>query len=76
MVEGPTIMLGVFITLLYAHTIPNIYYCSGYVVEFDTKKAEYYFELASIGGNVEARLALEGFEGFYTVINMERASKR
>jgi len=27
MVEGPTIMLGVFITLLYIHTIPNIYYC-------------------------------------------------
>ena len=28
MVEGPTIMLGVFITLLYIHTMPNIYYCS------------------------------------------------
>ena len=28
MVEGPTIMLGVFITLLYTHTMPNIYYCS------------------------------------------------
>ena len=27
MVEGPTIMLGVFITLLYTHTMPNIYYC-------------------------------------------------
>jgi len=28
MVEGPTIMLGVFITLLCIHTMPNIYYCS------------------------------------------------
>ena len=28
MVEGPTIMLGVFITLLYNHTMPNIYYSS------------------------------------------------
>ena len=28
MVEGPTIMLGVFITLLHTHTMPNIYYCS------------------------------------------------
>ena len=28
MVEGPTIMLGVFIALLCIHTMPNIYYCS------------------------------------------------
>jgi len=28
MMEGPTIMLGVFIALLYTHTMPNIYYCS------------------------------------------------
>jgi len=28
MVEGLTIMLGVFINLLYIHTMPNIYYCS------------------------------------------------
>ena len=28
MVEGPTIMLGVFITLLCTHTMPIIYYCS------------------------------------------------
>ncbi len=28
MVEVPTIMLEVFITLLCIHTMPNIYYCS------------------------------------------------
>ena len=28
MMEGPTILLGVFINLLYTHTMPNIYYCS------------------------------------------------
>jgi len=28
MVEGLIIMLGVFITLLYTHTMPNMYYCS------------------------------------------------
>ena len=27
MTEGPTIMLGVFITLLYTHKMPNVYYC-------------------------------------------------
>ena len=32
MVEGPTIMLGVFITLLYTHTMPNIYYCSTFML--------------------------------------------
>jgi len=28
MFEGSTIMLGVFITLFYPYTMPNIYYCS------------------------------------------------
>jgi len=28
MVEGPTIMLGVFITLLYIYTMPNKHYSS------------------------------------------------
>jgi len=28
MVEGPTIMLGVFITLVYTYTMPNNLYCS------------------------------------------------
>jgi len=28
MVEGPTIMLGVFITLIYTYTMPNNHYCS------------------------------------------------
>jgi len=28
MVEGPTIMLGVFITLIYTYTMPNNLYCS------------------------------------------------
>ena len=28
MTEGPTIMLGVFITLLYTYTMPNNHYCS------------------------------------------------
>ena len=32
MVEGVTIMLGVFITLLYIHTMPNIYYCSTFML--------------------------------------------
>ena len=32
MVEGVTIMLGVFITLLYIHTMPNIYYSTIYML--------------------------------------------
>ena len=28
MLEGPTIMLGVFITLIYTYTMPNSLYCS------------------------------------------------
>jgi len=28
MMEGPTIMLGVFITLIYTYTMPNNLYCS------------------------------------------------
>jgi len=32
MMEGPTIMLGVFITLIYAYTMPNKHYCSTYML--------------------------------------------
>ena len=32
MVEGLTIMLGVFINLLYTHTMPNNHYCSTYMM--------------------------------------------
>ena len=34
MVEGLTIMLGVFINLLYTHTMPNNYYCSTYMMAY------------------------------------------
>jgi len=34
MVEGLTIMLRVFINLLYIHTIPNNHYCSTYMVAY------------------------------------------
>ena len=32
MLEGLTIMLGVFINLLYTHTMPNNHYCSTYMM--------------------------------------------
>ena len=34
MVEGLTIMLGVFINLLYTHTMPNNHYCSTYMMPY------------------------------------------
>ena len=34
MVEGLTIMLGVFINLLYTHTMPNNHYCSTYMMAY------------------------------------------
>ena len=34
MVEGLTIMLGVFINLLYNHTMPNNHYCSTYMMRY------------------------------------------
>ena len=46
MVEGPTIMLGVFITLLYIHTMPNIYYCSTCMLLYPHLMATLVWELA------------------------------
>ena len=34
MVDGLTIMLGVFINLLYTHTMPNNHYCSTYMMPY------------------------------------------
>ena len=34
MVEGSTIMLGVFINLLYIHTMPNNHYCITYMMPY------------------------------------------
>ena len=46
MVEGVTIMLGVFITLLYTHTMPNIYYCSTCMLLYPHLMAKLVWELA------------------------------
>merc|ERR1711966_401875 len=46
MVEGPTIMLGVFITLLYIHTMPNIYYCSTCMLLYPHLMAKLALQLA------------------------------
>ena len=46
MVEGVTIMLGVFITLLYIHTMPNIYYCSTCMLLYPHLRAKLVWELA------------------------------
>ena len=46
MVEGPTIMLGVFITLLYIHTMPNIYYSATYMLLYPHLMAKLAWELA------------------------------
>jgi len=34
MMDGLRIMLGVFITLLYTHTMPNNHYCSTYIMPY------------------------------------------
>ena len=34
MMEGLIIMLGVFINLLYTHTMPNNHYCSTYMMPY------------------------------------------
>ena len=34
MMDGLTIMLGVFINLLYTYTMPNNYYCSTYMMPY------------------------------------------
>jgi len=46
MVEGPKIMLGVFITLLYIHTTPNIYYSSTCMMLYPHLMAKLVWELA------------------------------
>jgi len=46
MVEGLTIMLGVFIKLLYTHTMPNNHYCSTYMVAYPHLMAKFVLRLA------------------------------
>ena len=47
MMEGLTIMLGVFMTLLYTYTMPNIYYCSNnYMLLYPHLMAKLAWELA------------------------------
>ena len=46
MMEGPTIMLGVFKNLLYTHTMPNIYYCSTCMLLYHHLMAKLVWELA------------------------------
>jgi len=41
MVEGLTIMLGVFINLLYIHTMPNNHYCSTYMLAYHHLNAKH-----------------------------------
>ena len=48
-------------------------YNNGYGVERDEKKADYYFELAAMGGNVIARYNLGCYE--YEKSNWDRAIK-
>ena len=48
MAEGPTIMLGVFITLLYIHTMPNIYYCSTCMLLYPHLMAKLVWESAQL----------------------------
>ena len=45
MVEGPTIMLGVFINLLYTHTMPNIYYCSTFMLLYPHLMAKHWLRV-------------------------------
>ena len=46
MIEGPTIMLRVFITLLCIHTMPNNHYCSTYMMAYHHLMAKLALELA------------------------------
>ena len=41
MVEGPTIMLGVFINLLCTYTMPNNHYCSTYMMAYHKSVSKY-----------------------------------
>ena len=54
------------------HNVARVYY-HGRGVERDAKKAKYYWELAAIGGNVDARHSLGVWEG--KAGNMKRAVK-
>ena len=59
MVEGPRIMLGVFITLLYIHTMPNIYYCSTCMLLYPHLMAKRALKLA---GNWDFLLLIWGMK--------------
>ena len=41
MVEGPTIMLGVFINLLCTYKMPNNHYCSTYMMAYHQLNARH-----------------------------------
>ena len=45
-IEGPTIILGVFINLLYTHTMPNNHYCSTYMMPYPHLMAKLALKLA------------------------------
>ena len=45
MVEGLTIMLGVFINLLYTHTMPNNHYCSTYMMAYPHLMAKHWLRV-------------------------------
>ena len=54
MVERITIMLTVFINLLYTHTMPNIYYCSTYMMSYPHLMAKHCLKVGRKSGS-EAR---------------------
>ena len=45
MVEGLTIMLTVFINLLYTYTMPNTHYCSTYMMAYPHLMAKHCLEV-------------------------------
>jgi len=45
MVEGPKIMLRVFINLLYTHTMPNNHYCSTYMLLYPHLMVKHYLKV-------------------------------
>ena len=51
MVEGLTIMLRVFINLLYTHTMPNIYYYSIYMMAYPHLMAKHCLKVGRKSGS-------------------------
>ena len=51
MVEGLTIMLGVFINLLYTHTMPNNHYCSTYMMPYPHLMAKHCLTIGRKSGS-------------------------